>query len=257
MEVNVTMTESVTTAVVDGNILVVTINRPQALNAVDNAVATGLVHAREQLDGDSDLVVGVITGAGKHFSAGMDLKAFQNEGAPRDMMDFLTRRASKPMIAAVEGVALAGGLEIALTCDLMVASETSRFGIPEVSVGLFAAGGALCRLPRRVPVAVALEMALTGKPISAGDALTHGLVNRLAAPGQVLEAALDLARTITPNSPVAVEATRRLMHDSLELSEEDFWPAQAPVIEQVFASDDAREGARAFAEKRAPRWTGR
>ncbi|NRI70060.1 crotonase/enoyl-CoA hydratase family protein [Rhodococcus sp. MS16] len=252
-----TSQESVVLDVVDGTVLVITINRPAARNSIDAAVATGLLKAVERLDADPTLQVGVITGAGGFFSSGMDLKAFEQHGPPADLMPFLTREGHKPTIAAVERFALAGGLEVALTCDMVVASEGSRFGVPEVSVGLFAAGGALCRLPRRMPISIALEMALTAQPITAENAQTHGLVNRIVPAGEALEGALDLARTIASHAPAALQATRELMYQSLDLDESAFWGLQQPLIATVFGSDDAKEGPRAFAEKRPPNWTGK
>ncbi len=252
-----TSDESVVLEVVDDTVLVITINRPAARNSIDGAVATGLLRAVERLDADPDLRVGVITGAGGFFSSGMDLKAFEQHGPPADLMPFLTREGRKPTIAAVERFALAGGLEVALTCDMVVAAEGSRFGVPEVAVGLFAAGGALCRLPRRVPISVALEMALTAQPITAEHARTHGLVNRVVPVGSALSGSLDLARTIARNAPAALQATRQLMYQSLDLDESAFWDLQQPLIDTVFVSDDAKEGPRAFAEKRTPIWTGK
>ncbi|MGW6335959.1 crotonase/enoyl-CoA hydratase family protein [Nocardia rhamnosiphila] len=249
--------ESVTLEVVDDRVLVITINRPAARNSIDSAVATGLLRAVERLDAEPALRVGVITGAGGYFSSGMDLKAFEQHGLPPDLMPFLTREGHKPTIAAVERFALAGGLEVALTCDLVVAAEASRFGVPEVAVGLFAAGGALCRLPRRLPISIALEMALTAQPISAEQALAHGLVNRVVPAGEALARAIDLARTIARNAPAALQATRRLMYQSLDVDESAFWQIQQPLIDKVFTSDDAKEGPRAFAEKRSPIWTGK
>ena len=249
--------EAVVVEIVDEAILVATINRPAARNAIDGAVATGLLRAVQQLDADPDLRVGVITGAGGYFSSGMDLKAFEQHGPPADLMPFLTRRGSKPTIAAVERFALAGGLEVALTCDLVVAAEGARFGVPEVAVGLFAAGGALCRLPRRLPLSLALEMGLTAQPISAEQARAHGMVNRVVPPGEVLADALGLARSIAGNAPAALAATRELIYRSLDLDETAFWELQQPLIDTIFVSDDAKEGPRAFAEKRSPIWTGR
>lgn len=249
--------DSVVLEVIDDTVLLIAINRPAARNAIDGAVATGLLRAVERLDADPALRVGVITGAGGFFSSGMDLKAFEQHGPPVDLMPFLTREGRKPTIAAVERFALAGGLEIALTCDMVVAAEGSRFGVPEVAVGLFAAGGALCRLPRRMPISIALEMALTAQPISAEHAQAHGLVNHVVPVGEALARAIDLARTIARNAPAALQATRELMYQSLDLDESAFWELQQPLIDTVFVSNDAKEGPRAFAEKRSPIWTGR
>jgi enoyl-CoA hydratase len=215
-----------------------------------------LTAAIEELDTDEGLTAGVLTGAGRGFSAGMDLKAFAADGPPKGFDEFLRFGAKKPLIAAIEGFALAGGLEIALSCDLLVAASDVRLGIPEVGVGLFAAGGALMRLPRVVPYGVAMEMALTGDPISAEKALEYGLVARIAEPGKAAEEAIALATRIAENAPLGVAASRRLIVDSFGRTEEEFWEHQTSQLREVFASNDAKEGPRAFAEKRKPQWSG-
>jgi enoyl-CoA hydratase len=234
----------------DGEVLVVTIDRPEAHNAVNLAVAQGIAAALDRLDGDDALRAGVLTGAGGSFCAGMDLKAFVAGERPhvegRGFAGIVERPPRKPLIAAVEGWAVAGGFEIALACDLIVAARDARLGIPEVKRGLVAAGGALLRLPRRV----ALELGLTGDPIDAARAYEMGLVCRIAEPGAALAGALELARTIAANGPLAVDATKRIL-----VPDED-WERQAEIVAPVFVSEDAREGARAFAEKRAPVWRG-
>jgi enoyl-CoA hydratase/carnithine racemase len=241
----------------EGDVLVVTIDRPEARNAVDTAVAEGLAAAVDRLDGDERLRVGVLTGAGGTFCAGMDLKAFVAGERPfvgdRGFAGIVRRPPVKPLIAAVEGWAVAGGFEIALACDLIVAARDARFGIPEVKRGLVAAGGALIRLPRRIPYHLAVELALTGDPIDAERAHAIGLVARLAEPGKAVTAARELAATIAANGPLAVAATKRI----LTADEAGAWERQAEITEPVFASEDAREGARAFAEKRPPVWRGR
>jgi enoyl-CoA hydratase/carnithine racemase len=241
----------------DGDVLVVTIDRPEARNAVNLAVAEGIAATLERLDRDSALRVGVLTGAGGTFCAGMDLKAFVAGERPhvegRGFAGIVERPPRKPLIAAVEGWALAGGFEIALSCDLIVAARDARFGIPEVKRGLVAAGGALIRLPRRIPYHVAMELALIGDPIGADRAYELGIVSRLTEPGGALAAAAELAATIAANGPLAVDATKRL----LAADEAAAWQRQAEIAGPVFASDDAREGASAFAEKRAPVWRGR
>ncbi len=237
-------------------VLLITLNRPEARNSVNKALARGLAAAIEELNTDDGLTAGVLTGAGHGFSAGMDLKAFASEGPPAGFDDFLTLGASKPLIAAVEGFALAGGLEIALSCDLIVAARGVRLGIPEVGVGLFAAGGALMRLPRVVPYGVAMEMALTGEPISAETAHEYGLISRLAEPGKAAEEAIALATRIAQNAPLGVAASKQLIVDSFGRTEEEFWAHQAPLMREIFASKDAQEGPRAFAEKREPKWSG-
>ena len=237
-------------------VLLITLNRPEARNAINTALAQALTAAIEELDSDDGLTAGVLTGAGGGFSAGMDLKAFATEGPPKGFDEFLRNGAKKPLIAAIEGFAVAGGLEIALSCDLLVAAAGVRLGIPEVGVGLFAAGGALMRLPRLVPYGVAMEMALTGDPITAEKALEYGLVARVAEPGKAVDEAIALATRIAKNAPLGVAASKRMIVDSFGRTEEEFWDHQTPHLRKVFASDDAKEGPRSFAEKRAPKWTG-
>ncbi len=244
-----------------GRVLVVTINRPEQRNAVNAAVAQGIAGALDELDGDGELSVGVLTGAGKGFCAGMDLKAFVAGERPhvpgRGFAGIVERPADKPLIAAVEGFAVAGGLEVALACDLIVAARGTRFGIPEVKRSLVAAGGALLRLPRALPRNVALELALTGEPIDAERAHALGLVNRLTGPGDALAAALALADTIAANAPLALAATKRVIREAPDWPEAEFFERQRPIIDPVFTSEDAREGATAFAERRDPVWKGR
>jgi enoyl-CoA hydratase len=240
-----------------GRVRLITLNRPEARNAVNSALGLALVAAIEELDSDDGLTAGVLTGAGRGFSAGMDLKAFASEGPPKGFNQFLVNGSQKPLIAAVEGFALAGGLEIALTCDLIVAAKGVKLGIPEVNKGLFAAGGGLFRLPARVPYGVAMEMALTSDPVPAEQAHELGLVSRLAEPGRAAEVALELAERIAQNAPLAVAASKQIIRQTRGLSEEESWALQGPLVGKVFTSEDAKEGPRAFAEKRAPRWTGR
>jgi len=242
---------------VDGRVLVITMNRPEARNAVDTALGTALVAAANQLDADDGLSVGVLTGAGKGFSAGMDLKAFAAEGPPQGFSEFLMSPCRKPLIAAVEGFALAGGLEIALTCDLIVAATGIPIGIPEAKRGLFAAGGALLRLPRRVGYGKAMELALTAEPVSSEEALGLGLVDRLASPGHALQDAVALAEQIAKNAPLSTQVSKQMLREMQGRTEEEFWAYQAKHSSDVFASEDAREGAVAFAEKREPAWKGR
>jgi len=242
-------------------VLVVTINRPEQRNAVNAAVAHGLAAALDELDADPTLALGVITGAGKGFSAGMDLKAFvageSARAADRGFAGIAQRASAKPLIAAIEGFAIAGGLEIALACDMIVAARDAQLAIPEVKRSLVAAGGALLRLPRLLPRTIVMELALTGEPISAERAHQLGMVNRLAEPGRALEAALELAAQITPNAPLALAASKRILVESADWPESEFWERQAEIVGPVMASEDAREGARAFAERRAPSWRGR
>jgi enoyl-CoA hydratase len=242
-------------------VLLVTINRPDQRNAVNAAVAAGIATALDELDGDPELSLGVLTGAGKGFCAGMDLKAFVAGESPHAGdrgFAGITRRASvKPLIAAIEGFAVAGGLEVALSCDLIVAARGARLGIPEVKRSLVAAGGGLLRLPRALPRNVAMELALTGDPIDAERGYELGLVNRLAEPGQALEAALELAGAIVGNGPLALAATKRILVESVDWPDSEFFARQAEIAGPVAASEDAREGSVAFAEKRAPVWKGR
>ena len=242
-----------------GRILIITINRPEAKNAANAAVSHGLAAAMDQLDEDPGLSVGILTGAGGTFCAGMDLKAFargENVAVKGRGLGFTERPPAKPLIAAVEGYALAGGTELALATDLIVAARNAAFGIPEVKRGLVAAGGGLLRLPQRIPFAIAMELALTGDQLSAERAYALGLVNVLAEPGHALEAAIELAERITANGPLAVAATKRIIVESRGWTPEDQWREQMKIIMPVFGSKDAREGAIAFAEKRPPNWTG-
>ncbi len=242
-----------------GRILIITINRPHAKNAVNAAVSRGLADAMDRLDGEDGLSVGILTGAGRSFCAGMDLKAFargENVVVEGRGMGFTERPPAKPLIAAVEGYGLAGGMELALATDLIVASKDGAFGIPEVKRGLVAGGGGLLRLPQRIPPAVAMELALTGELLPAVRAHELGLVNALAEPGQVLDAAIALAEKITANGPLAVAATKRIIVESRGWSPDEMWAKQTKILAPVFMSNDAREGAVAFAEKRQPNWTG-
>jgi enoyl-CoA hydratase len=242
-------------------VLVITINRPDQRNAVNAAVANGIAAALDALDADPALALGIITGAGKGFCAGMDLKAFvAGESAwagDRGFAGIAQRSADKPLIAAIEGFAVAGGLEVALACDLLVAARGARLGIPEVKRSLIAAGGALLRLPRVLPRTVAMELALTGEPISAERAHELGMVNRLAEPGRALETALELAAQITPNAPLALAGSKRILVESVDWPESEFWTRQGEIVGPVMRSEDAREGASAFAQRREPVWRGR
>jgi enoyl-CoA hydratase len=252
--------DPVLTEAADG-VLVITLNRPDARNAVNAAVAQGVSDALDRLDADDDLRIGILTGAGKGFSSGMDLKAFVAGEQPwigdRGFAGIARRSSRKPLIAAVEGFAVAGGFEVALACDLIVAARDARLGIPEVKRGLVAAGGALIRLPKRMPYHVAMEMALTGDLIGAERAYEVGIVNRLAEPGDALAAARELAAQIVPNAPLAIAASKEIVRRALDWTEAEAWESQGDIAGPVFASEDAREGANAFAEKRDPVWKGR
>src|SRR3954449_581079 len=252
--------EAVLTAAGDG-VLLITLNRPDARNAVNAALAAGLAAALDRLDGDGGLQVGILTGGGRGFSAGMDLKAFVAGESPhvegRGVAGIAQRPPRKPLIAAIEGFAVAGGLEIALACDLIVAARDARLGIPEVKRSLVAVAGALLRLPRRIPYHVAMEMALTGDPIAAERGYEVGLVNRVAEPGGAVAAARELAAAVAANGPLALAASKRILLEAPGWAEDERWQRQGEISGPVFTSEDAREGATAFAEKREPVWKGR
>lgn len=250
------MTTVVETAAVDG-VLVITLNRPAVKNAIDSALSLGVLDALDVLDADDVLHVGVLTGAGDSFCAGMDLKAFATHGLPERIDDVFRHRCRKPLVAAVEGVAVGGGVELALIADLLVAATDATFASPEVRFGLFPGGGALLRLPRHLPHSVVAEMALTGAPLAARAAYDHGLVSRLCEPGEARASALELAAAIARNTPLGVEAATRLLRRIPGRSEDELWADQRALVRTVFESEDAREGARAFAEKRPPQWSGR
>jgi enoyl-CoA hydratase/carnithine racemase len=237
-------------------VLVITMNRPEAKNAINGDLATGLWAAIEELNADPGLTAAVLTGAGGAFCSGMDLKAFARGDDIGPITTFFRNGAAKPLIGAIEGFALAGGLEIALSCDLLVAAEGARLGIPEVKVGLFAAGAGLMRLPGRVGYGKAMEMAVTGDPISAEDALAFGLVSRLAPAGRAVEVAVELAERIAKNAPLAVAASKKIIRATQGATEEELWEIQGSMYAEVFMSNDAKEGPAAFAEKRDPNWSG-
>ena len=247
-----------------GHVEILTINRPEARNAVNGAVSTGIAAALDELAEDPEAWVVILTGSGdKAFSAGMDLKAFAAGdgaavmGAPGGFGGIARRDFPKPLIAAVNGSALAGGLEIALSCDLVVAADHAVFGIPEASRGLIAGAGGLFRLPRRVPLAVALELALTGDPIDADRAFQLGLVNRVVPRQQLMDEALVLAERIAENAPLAVRYSKAVMLQSLGAGDTEGWRLTDEAVGVVFSSTDAMEGPTAFAEKRRPNWQGR
>jgi enoyl-CoA hydratase len=242
-------------------VLVITINRPEVRNAVDAAVAEGIGTALDALDADDALAVGVLTGAGGFFCAGMDLGAFVRGESPwfgdRGFAGIAQRGSRKPLIAAIEGFAVAGGFEVALACDLIVAAEGAKLGIPEAKRSLVAAGGALLHLPKRMPYHAAMELALTGDPLPAERFHAYGVVNRLAAPGTALDAALELAGRITTSGPLAVAASKEIIQRQYDWTAEEMWEKQRAISGPVYASEDAKEGATAFKEKREPVWQGR
>jgi enoyl-CoA hydratase len=244
-----------------GNVLLITINRPEMRNAVNGAVAEGIAGALDQLDADDGLTVGVVTGAGGYFSAGMDLGAFVKGESPwfgdRGFAGIAQRSARKPLIAAIEGFALAGGMEVALACDMIVAAKGAKMGIPEAKRSLVAAGGALLRLPRRMPYHVVMELALTGDWMPAERFHEFGLVNRLAEPGAAVEVAMELAAQLSKSGPLALIGSKRILQEQFDWSSDEMWQKQAEITGPVMASEDAKEGASAFKEKRDPVWKGR
>lgn len=241
-------------------VAVVTINRPKARNAVNGEVARGIAAALDEIDGRKDISALVLTGAGGYFSAGMDLKGFLAGDAPiadgRGFGGIVERPPAKPVVAAVEGFALAGGFELALACDLIVASEEAKFGLPEVTRGLIASAGGLLRLPRRIPYHIAMEIALTGDRFPAARLHEAGLVNRLVPAGQARAAACELAARVAENAPLALTATKRVVAESPDWPTSTAFQRQGEIADPVFASRDAMEGAAAFAEKRQPVWHG-
>jgi enoyl-CoA hydratase len=246
---------------VKGAALVITINRPDQRNAINASVSGRLAECFARLDDTPELAVAVLHGAGGNFSAGMDLKAFaRGERTSVDGRGFagiVEAPPAKPVIAAVEGWALGGGFEIVLACDLAVAGVGARFGLPEVRRGLASRGGGAFRLPRRMPHAVAMEALLTGEPITAERAAHFGLVNRIVADGAALDAALELAALIARNAPLSIEATKRVAIESALWPAEAAFDLQRQFFDPVFGSEDAREGAAAFQERRPPVWRGR
>ena len=252
-------TQQVLTEVEDG-VLIVTMNRPEAKNAMNKAQAEGISAAMDRLEADPDLRCAILTGAGGTFCSGMDLKGFLRGERPsvegRGFGGLTEWTPSKPVIAAVDGYSLAGGMELALSCDLIVANSTAKFGIPEAKRGLAAAAGGLIKLPRQIPPRIAMELALTGDFIDAKRAYELGFVNRVVE-GPSLDAAKELARKIAENGPLALIASKAIVRDSHSWSDAEMWQKQAAYIAPVFVSADAREGSLAFAEKRKPNWQGK
>ena len=244
----------------EGKLLVITLCRPAMRNAIDRATSQALADAMDRLDSDDTVTVGILTGEGGHFCSGMDLKAFVKgeriELPGRGLGGIIETPPKKPVIAAVEGFALAGGFEIALACDLIVAADNAQFGLPEVKRGLMAGSGGLLRLPQRIPRHIAMQYALTGDMMLANEARQWGLVNLLTLPGEALSGAKTLAQKIAANAPLAVSVSKQVVSDSLHWPADERWQRQNALLETIIYSNDAKEGATAFSEKRPPLWTG-
>ncbi|HWK69607.1 crotonase/enoyl-CoA hydratase family protein [Pollutimonas sp. M17] len=241
---------------------IITVNRPEQRNAVNYETAHELAKAFDALDANENVTLGILTGAGNTFCSGMDLKAFAHNGQRplvegRGFAGLCERPPQKPLIAAVEGYALAGGFEMALACDLIVAADNANFGLPEVKRGIVAGAGGMLRLPSRIPYHIAMEAVLTGEMLPAARAHAYGLVNRLVEPGKALETALELARVVAANGPLAVRTAKRIVTESRDWRQADMFDLQRPRVAHIFASADAKEGATAFAEKRKPVWRGK
>jgi len=259
-EIAVEQGQPVLRAEAHGGILVIELNRPHAKHAFNRALSIALSDTLDRLDADPSLSAGIVTGAGRTFSSGADLKAILQGERPytdkRGGFGIMRCPPEKPLIAAVEGYAVAGGFELALSADLIVAAQDAKFGLPEVKRGLVAVGGALFRLPRRIPYHVAMEMALTGELVGADRLLALGLVNRVVSPGEALSAALSLAAAIADNGPLALRATKQIVFHASGWSDEAGWAGQRAFADPALRSEDAKEGPRAFAEKRKPVWRG-
>ncbi len=254
------MADEVLTSAEDG-VLIITLNRPEAKNAANKALAEGVAAAIDELESNDDLRVAILTGAGGTFCAGMDLKAFVSGETPnipgKGFAGLTEYTPSKPLIGAVEGYALAGGLELAISCDMLIASDASKFGIPEVKRGLAAAAGGLVKLPRQIPPRIAMELALTGDFIDAARAAELGLINHVVPAGTALDAAKELAAKIAANGPLAVAASKQVIAKQSDWNQAEMFKKQGEIVTPVFTSEDAIEGATAFAEKRAPNWKGK
>lgn len=254
------MSDEVLTAVEDG-ILIVTLNRPKAKNAANKALAEGVAAAMDELDSNADLRVAILTGAGGTFCSGMDLKAFVSGETPqipgRGFAGLTESSPKKPLIGAVEGYALAGGLELAISCDILIAADNAMFGIPEAKRGLAAAAGGLLKLPRQIPPRVAMELALTGDFITAQRAYDLGMINQVVPAGTALDAAKAMAAKIAANGPLAVAASKQVIMEQGDWSQGEMFAKQNAIVMPIFSSEDAIEGATAFAEKRAPNWKGK
>ncbi|MCH1493235.1 MAG: crotonase/enoyl-CoA hydratase family protein [Luminiphilus sp.] len=254
------MSEVVLTEI-EAGVMTITLNRPEAKNAVNLAMAQGIAAAMDELDQNDEIRVAILTGGGGTFCSGMDLKAFVSGEVPfvpgRGFGGLTEAPPAKPLIAAIEGYALAGGCELAMVCDLVVAAESARFGIPEVKRGLAAGAGGLLRFPRQLPYRVAMELALTGDFMDAERALNLGFINQTVPEGEAVSAARALAAKIAANGPLAVKLSKQVVRDSEDWSTDVMFSKQQEILQPVFTSEDAIEGATAFAEKRAPNWKGR
>ena len=255
------MSQCVSQDIQDG-VQIITLNRPEARNAMNAETAQALADALDRLNTDASIRIAVLTGAGGTFCSGMDLKAFAATGqrpyvGNRGFGGLCEAPPDKPLIAAVEGYAVAGGCELALACDLIVAGRSARFGLPEVKRGLVPGSGGMVRLPRQIPHRVAMELALTGDMIEAERAFQLGMINRVSEPGAALADALALAQRIAANGPLAVQTAKRVVAASGDWAVDEMFDRQRPLIAHIFTSEDAREGALAFAEKRDPVWQGR
>ncbi|MGD1934800.1 MAG: crotonase/enoyl-CoA hydratase family protein [Candidatus Phaeomarinobacter sp.] len=243
----------------NGSVIVITLNRPEARNAINQDMAHAVAAAVDRLDQDPELTVGILAGNEQSFSSGMDLKAFLRGETPmiegRGLAGITETPPKKPLIAAVDGFALAGGCELALACDMIVASKGATFGLPEVKRGLIAGGGGVVNLPRRIPRGLAMEIVLTGEPVTATRAYDLGLVNRLTV-GPALDEAMKLADVIAKNAPLAVQVSKQVVLQSQDWSLDELYPRQNQLIGPVIMSKDAQEGAAAYAEKRKPAWRG-
>lgn len=254
------MSEQEVLTQVDGGVLIVTMNRPEAKNAMNKAQAEGIAAAMDRLESDASLACAILTGAGGTFCSGMDLKGFLRGERPsiegRGFGGLTEWTPSKPVIAAIDGYALAGGMELAMSCDLIVCSAGAKFGIPEAKRSLAAAAGGLIKLPRQIPPRIAMELALTGDFIDAARAYELGFVNRVVE-GPAIEGAKELAGRIAENGPLALIASKKVIRESHTWSDAEMWKKQGEIVNPVFVSEDAREGAAAFAEKRKPNWQGK
>jgi len=241
-----------------GHVLTMVINRPDVRNAIDARVFAGMKEAFERLDSDDTLRVGILTGNGGYFSAGMDLQAFVDGDSMGDALTILqgTAGPKKPLIAAIEGFAIAGGFETALVCDVLVTAQDAKFGFPEVKRGIFAAGGGLIKLAKRIPYHQLMDLALTGRYVSVADLTNTGLFSRIVPAGTALEHAHELATEIAANAPLALAATKHMIQQGVDSPQRELWAIQGGFMSEITQSRDATEGAKAFLEKREPQWEG-